>query len=228
MGQGNRLAENSAPSLSAEAACTPSRCLLPEDGLFLTLCALCTWAACWLELLASLLCTGALVASRTVPPSAPNILSDSSSWRQMRPPATSQVQGCGCDPLAGPGRSPHTEVSSRTFLSPLPKFNLSSKLCLWEGIQQSCVRMQEKWFLLLLQLCHQKAVTPCGSVRSTCLGLRLGAQLHHERPYPASALASSHPRLGLGAPFQNGSTDRVLSQSPRPARPRVCQVYLQT
>ena len=54
MGQGNRLAENLAPSLSAEAACTPSRCLLPEDGLFLTLCALCTWAACWLELLASL------------------------------------------------------------------------------------------------------------------------------------------------------------------------------
>lgn len=107
MGQGNRLAENATPSLSAEAACTPSRCLLPEDGLFLTLCALCTLAACWLELLASLLCTGALVASRTVPPSAPNILSDSSSRGQMRPPATSQVQGCGRDPLAGPGRSPH-------------------------------------------------------------------------------------------------------------------------
>ena len=121
----------------------------------------------------------------------------------------------------------HTEVSSRTSLAPLPKLNLSSKLCLWEGIQRSCVRMQEKWFLLLLQLCHQEAGTPCGSVR-TCFGLSLGAQLHHERPYPALALVSSHPRLGLGAPFQNGSTDRVLSQSPRPARPRVCQVYLPT
>ena len=153
---------------------------------------------------------------------SPNILSDSSSWRQMRPQATSQVQGCRRDPLAGPGHLPHTDVSSRTSLAPLPKLNLSSKLCLWEGVQPSCVRMQEKWFLLLLQLFHQEAVTLCGA---TCLGLGLRAQLHHGRPYPASTLASSHPGLGLGAPFQNGSTDRALSQSPRPSRPCVCQVY---
>lgn len=112
-----------------------------------------------------------------------------------------QVQGCGRDPLAGPGCSPHAEVSSRASLAPLPKLNLSSKLCLWEGIQPSCVRMQKRWFLLLLQLCHQEAVTLCGSVCSTCLGLGLRAQLHHGRPYPASALASSHPGLGSGGPI---------------------------
>ena len=117
MGQGNRLAENATPSLSAEAACTPSRCLLPEDGLFLTLCALCTLAACWLELLASLLCTGALVASRTVPPSAPNILSDSSSRGQMRPPATSQVQGGWWDGSKEPrGTLTHCHLGEATSL----------------------------------------------------------------------------------------------------------------
>lgn len=83
--------------------------------------------------------------------------------------------------------------------------------------------MQERWSLLLLQLRHHE-VTPCGSVLSTCLDLRPRAQLHQWRQYTASALAYSYPGLDSGALLSNRSMDRVLSQSPRPAWPRVRQV----
>lgn len=50
--------------------------------------------------------------------------------------------------------------------------------------------------------CFTRRQSPCLAPPVLFAGLR--AQLHHGRPYPASTLASSHPRLGLGAPFQNG------------------------
>ena len=69
---------------------------------------------------------------------SPTILSDPSSRGQVRPPAMYQVQGCGCDPLAGPGRSPHAEVSSRASPAPLPKLNLSSKLFMGGNSTELC------------------------------------------------------------------------------------------
>lgn len=138
---------------------TSSRCLLPEDGLFLTLCAFSP--ACHWELFASLLCTGTLGFFQNCPTQCLlNILFASPVLLEADEATSHILRSRAADVIHWLGQATTTHWCQLTD-SWLPlKLNLSSKLCLWEGVQLSCVRMQEKWFLLLLQLFHQRQ-SPC-------------------------------------------------------------------